>query len=243
MIEAYFDESGTHDESEFMCVAGYIFEKEDADIISDKWQKMLTEYDLPHFRMSSCAHGSDVFNKLDIKQRIAVETEAIELIKSYMSYGFVVSIEMSSVDHIPKHGLYNSPYTFLCWMALIGVKRWADENKYYGDLAYFFESGATHQGEANNLMTRILSEPELIEEYRYASHTFADKAKLEPLQCADLLSWQWFTHLKKMQQKKPMRKDFYSLTEKVHFHAHFDEHQLRSMPPLPPLPAFRGHNT
>lgn len=41
VMEAYFDESGTHDGSSSLCVAGYLFEKENATALGIEWQKML----------------------------------------------------------------------------------------------------------------------------------------------------------------------------------------------------------
>ena len=44
VIQAYFDESGTDDGSKFLCVAGYIFEKEKAIAMDAEWQAMLIKY-------------------------------------------------------------------------------------------------------------------------------------------------------------------------------------------------------
>jgi len=36
-MEAFFDESGTHDSSPFVCVAGYLFEKGKATALDNAW--------------------------------------------------------------------------------------------------------------------------------------------------------------------------------------------------------------
>ena len=56
LMEAYFDESGTHEGSPFVCVAGYLFEKGNAAALNADWRAMLKGNDLPFFRMSDCAH-------------------------------------------------------------------------------------------------------------------------------------------------------------------------------------------
>src|ERR1700686_2693669 len=62
LVEAYFDESGTHQGSPIMCVAGYLFSPEQCKRFSEEWSAVLKEYGLPYFRMSECAHGTGVFS-------------------------------------------------------------------------------------------------------------------------------------------------------------------------------------
>jgi len=54
VMEAYFDESGTHDGSPFVCVAGYLFQKGNATALDAAWRWMLEEKwvtFLPHVRL------------------------------------------------------------------------------------------------------------------------------------------------------------------------------------------------
>jgi hypothetical protein len=60
-MEAYFDESGTHNSSAFVCAAGYLFEKDNATALDIAWRNMLGEKWLPFFRMSDCAHRTGPF--------------------------------------------------------------------------------------------------------------------------------------------------------------------------------------
>ncbi len=48
-IEAYFDESGTHAGSPFLCVAGYLFEATKRREFDTEWRTMLADFDLPFF--------------------------------------------------------------------------------------------------------------------------------------------------------------------------------------------------
>jgi hypothetical protein len=49
VMEAYFDESGTHEGSPFVCVAGYLFEKGIANALDVSWRAMLQEKSLLFF--------------------------------------------------------------------------------------------------------------------------------------------------------------------------------------------------
>src|SRR5260370_16083601 len=90
MLEAHFDESGSHAGSPALCVAGYLFKKEDAKALDLKWKGVLDHFNLPYFRMSACAHGNYPFDKLCREQRIEVETLMIELIREHMLFGSAV---------------------------------------------------------------------------------------------------------------------------------------------------------
>ena len=59
LVETYFDESGTHEGSPVMCVAGYILTKRNAIELAREWNEVLNWAELPHplpyFHMSECA--------------------------------------------------------------------------------------------------------------------------------------------------------------------------------------------
>jgi hypothetical protein len=216
LVEAYFDESGTHGGSEFMCVGGYIAEAEKSKTMQDEWQIMLADYDLPYFHMVDCAHGSAPFDKLTLDERIAVETRAIGLMRANIAECFVLSIlPAEHARWIPTSPLFGSPYSVCIHNCLTIVQAWADKNHFHGDVAYFFESGHKSQSEANGIMNKIFSVPSLRKEQRYLSHTFADKKKVFGLQAADIIAWQWYTECKRrIERVRPnKRKDLSALME------------------------------
>jgi len=210
LVEAYFDESGSDDGSEVLCVAGYIFEKDARVELDSRWQEVLKNYGLPFFRMSACAHGVEPFDALTLNQRIEVEKEMIALIKKYSAYGIAVTVEpkrfAAIMPDMPE--IVGSAYSFCAHNMLVAVRLWADKTSYSGDIAYFFESGHRSQSEANAIMNRLFNIPEQRIAHRYASHSFADKQKVRPLQAADLLAWQWFTARKHgLKGRRELRKD------------------------------------
>jgi hypothetical protein len=132
---------------------------------------------------------------------------------------------------MPRIAEVGSAYTFCAHVCLTGVQWWANTSNYFGDIAYFFESGHRSQSEANVIMERIFNIPDLRRKHRYVSHTFADKQKVRPLQAADLLAWQWHTDFKrrKVAVKKEPRRDLYALVEHEkppHRALHLSEEQL-----------------
>jgi hypothetical protein len=242
MVEAYFDESGTDEGSPVLCVAGYIIEKNEAVAMDSEWGSVLEQFNLPYFRMSSCAHGARPFGNIDKEARIEVEKAMIAIIKRRVSYGIAVTVEPRIFEAImPRSPEIGSAYTFCAHTCLTGVVSWAEETKYSGGIAYFFESGHRSQSEANEIMNRLFNIPIQRARHRYVSHTFADKKLMRPLQAADILAWQWFTdHKRRMGGAVGPRKDCYELTSSyrnngraLHHVLHWDPILLRTVAAIP----------
>jgi hypothetical protein len=238
LIEAYFDESGSHEGSPVLCVAGYIIEKDACVKLDSDWAEVLEKFKLPFFRMSSCAHGTKPFDVLAKPERIEVEKQLIAITRQSISYGIAITVEPKTFEKIiPASPEIGSAYSVLAHACLTAVKSWANETQYAGDIAYFFESGHKSQSEANAIMERLFRIPKLRADHRYASHTFADKQKVRALQAADFIAWQWFTdHKRRMERKKlQARRDCYELMKPRDdgtplFHAlHYEEHMLRKI--------------
>jgi Protein of unknown function (DUF3800) len=194
LAEVYIDESGSHDRSPVLSVGGYVFEKNAAVEFDRDWKTALDAAELPYFRMSACAHLMEPFEKKTIDEADEIERALIKLTKEKALYGFVVSLSEEEYKSIgPKHEGLGSAYSFCLRQYLIAVRSWINSSGFTGKIAYFFESGHQHQGEAGVIMERVFKRPHLREEYRYSAHAFADKADARPLQAADLLAWQWNT--------------------------------------------------
>lgn len=212
LAEVYVDESGTGKNEPYLALGGYIFTADKARDMVAPWRAMLQEFGIEYFRMSECAHGNKQFKDIPLPRRIACEMRAIELTRSYSECGFGVVIsrrDYEEVVPVEYRGIIGSPYTFSLRLCLTNARYWAEQKSgYEGRFAYFFESGCADQSEANRVMCESYqTKPE---RFRFESHTFADKRTVLPLQAADLLAWQWYTHAKRDPAKAP-RKDMVAL--------------------------------
>jgi hypothetical protein len=216
-FKAFFDESGTHDGAPILCMGGLVLENETAKQISVRWKEMLDGYGLPFFRMAACAHGTKPFDHLGKDQCIAIETEAISIIRSAIKFGFAVSVYPSQFDKtVPHSPEIGSPYSLCAHTCLTAVRGWANRFNIEGKISYVFEAGHRSQAEANGIMIRLFKKPNLRAEHRYAGHSFADKRAVLPLQAADIIAWQWFTENKRqlMGIRPNPRGDFVELMRK-----------------------------
>jgi hypothetical protein len=209
LVEVYFDESGSHQGSPVLCVAGYLLDSENAKLLTKEWDEVLGSKGLTHFRMVDCAHGNGEFAKLSKDDRIEVAKALIEIIKARMLRGMGAMIVAERYDELmPYHPNLGGSYSYCIWNCLIGIGEWRKEANYQGDMAFFFESGHASQSEANRTMDLAFRSPESRAKLGYVSHTFVDKKKFPAVQAADLLAWQMFTDWKHGMTKKPRRKDF-----------------------------------
>lgn len=231
-IQAYFDESyGT---GGMFCVAGYAFTKLKCREFDADWRKMLAKYDLPYFRMSSCAHNNGVFARLTRDECIAVEKEAIALIRRHAACVFAVTVDPVDFEKVAgQPGADKTPYEFCVSICLVAVSVWAEEpGRARPSISYFFEAGHTHQNETSAVMEKVFRDKHLRERYGYMSHTFVDTKAARPCQAADLLAWQWFTDRKrnKTSESYVPRKDLAALVEGMRYQVfHADERILREM--------------
>jgi len=198
IVEAYLNDSGTHPSSAVVCVAGYVFEKEQAIEFDKEWRAALRSYHLPFFRMSACAHGAEPFDKLSLDECVALETKMLGIASKWMSCGMAITVRPDMFIRVmPAETDADTPYSFCARYCLAGARRCLDQKKLEGECAYFFESGHRSYGKANEIMNQLYNDAKLRKEHRYSSHTFIGKSKATPLQAADLLAWQWYTDLKR----------------------------------------------
>ncbi|WP_112606800.1 DUF3800 domain-containing protein [Rhizobium sp. WW22] len=231
-IQAFFDESGSHDGSPVLGIAGYIFRKSEATKLGHEWRKILKWKNIPYFHMVDCAHGNEHFANLTKQERIDVESKLIELIKKRSIQGFAVTIIESEFKQVLKElpeikKVYDSAYSFSVHVILAGVLAWIGENPRAGEISYFFEAGHSSASNANSVMNELFNQKQ--NEYRYAGHGFVEKMKSPAVQAADLLAWQWCKDKKNQMEGRARRKDCEALLEHRVNAVHLGRRELLEM--------------
>jgi hypothetical protein len=214
LSEVYFDESGTHDGSPMMTMAGYLFKAEQSKLFSRDWQKCLHRLGLPAAHMTDCATGNGDYARMSMEQRILSEKLLIQNIKRRSVLGFSIAVDPTMYDEIMGPFAPAMPaYSCLLMIAVASIRTWAEAAGYEGRIAYFFESGHRHASEANQYMNMIAEYgPEVIDFMRYYAHAFLDKRNALPLQAADMLAWLHRNQLiKEREGRTKPRADFRAL--------------------------------
>jgi hypothetical protein len=229
--QAYFDESGSHSGSEVLCVAGYVFRKNQAIKLGHEWRKVLRWKKLPYFHMVDCAHGNGPFANLTKDERIAVETRLIEIIKRHAIQGISVTVDPLEYASFPgklptKPGLYDNAYAFCAQAVMAGISAFIETNPIVGQMAYFFEAGHQSAPQADEIMRAMFVLPKHKHDFRYVGHAFVEKQHSPQIQAADLLAWQWYTDRRHQREGRPRRKDCASLLQLHHNALHFGSAEL-----------------
>ncbi len=228
----YFDESGTHDGSKLMSVAGYWFDSEQATRFSRDWAKELKRLGLTHAHMTDCALGFGEYKNLSMALRVKSEKLLIENIRRRTRFGFAITIDPNLYAAIMRHVPAAPSCYSLCLMMLVHqVGRFAAENDYNGRLVYFFEAGHKSSNEANKYLNAIPTHgQEWVEATRYGGHAFVDKRTALPLQAADMLAWQTRHHFERKAAGHPKpRKDLVALVRPFDLTAEVEEVALLAL--------------
>ena len=219
-VEAYFDESGSHQGSPVLCVAGYAMEAVQARLLEQEWRSLLQLFSLPYFRMSECAQGTRAFRPLTMPQRIEVATRAIGIIKRRARRGFAITLD--EPEYVRLFGdpesleALGDAYTWCLRTCLTAIADWCKDNASIEGVSYVFEAGHASQLLADRVLTETNAVSITRQNRRYLSHSFVGKKDACGLQAADLLAWQWATNFKRQAAGKTRRLDFDNLMQAPH---------------------------
>jgi hypothetical protein len=213
--EAFVDESGTHEGSAMLTVAGYMFRQDQARLFSRDWKKVLDHYGLPAAHMTDAVHCAGDYKRAGLVMADCdlCNRRLIENIKRRTIFGFGVSVDPEMYERIVgRENNAPSPYTFALQGCFTIIRRWAKRTSFDGSISYIFEAGHNSASEASRYIDMLLASPESKEVHRYARHSFLDKRLARELQAADMLAWQYqHFHARKAVGIDRPRKDYAAL--------------------------------
>jgi hypothetical protein len=194
-LHAYFNESGTHDASENVVVAGFFARANDWVEFSARWQKALTDFGLPFFHMTDFANGVRPYDKWDEPMRQRRLERLVSIINTCAATSFGMVIRRKDFeDFIPEKArkVCGDAYglaVMACWMETgetireMGVDAW---------VSYVFEGGARGSGTVSKLFNHNVTDPVQKERMRLLSLRFEPKKEFLPLQAADILAYELY---------------------------------------------------
>ncbi|WP_348755715.1 DUF3800 domain-containing protein [uncultured Aquincola sp.] len=225
LAEAYFDESGTNDDSRNLCLGGYVFEGASIAAFEDDWQEMLRRYELQYFHMREFnqQRGKGVYGHLSTPARQAALGEAIGIIERHALCGFAFSVEKTAFDDIAAGSPWSKQYAFLANQAFYGIE---ETFKHHGpgSVNYVFEQGAHGWGNAAKVFQEAKAIPALKDKYRLGELRQEPKSGAIHLQAADLLVWSTLRERRRVDRGEPLgsHEEFNRLRGvKLHVH-HWD---------------------
>ena len=199
-LTAYFDESGTHENSAVIAFGGFISTPERWERFQDEWRGLVKdEYGLDYFHMAEFAHSTGQFKAwTDETMRRKRLSRLLGVIEKYViaSVGFVlVRRAYDTIISADSREYGGGPY------GLLAVKTFADVGEMIrltglrGKVAYVFEEGAKGRDQVERVYRGLKKSQSHLERNRLLDLSFKDKRQCLPLQAADILAYELYRGL------------------------------------------------
>jgi hypothetical protein len=222
---AYFDESGTHQGSPVLVVAGYLSTVEQWVHFDHDWSRFLQDFGIAGF-----------FHMTDFESRWGQYRDwpdekrhrCIDRITSILSWRtqFRAAFAVNVQDY---HELFPgnevTPYAFCVWEWMKEAERWMDRYSIHDTVAYTFERGSGRGAEIeSNFVWMLQRRPDLRRRYRLGSYSFADKREVLRLQASDFFayeSWKRLLNNVLPAEKRRSRRSVVLLLRRAKHHAYY----------------------
>jgi len=215
VLTAAFDESGSHADSRYIIIAGYVAPVERWELFAKRWVPALRELGVrpwpalrlghlppdPFFHMTDYESRQKQFQGWSQLRRIRLFRRLAGLIDQFTVLGFGVSVDRAAyakiiAPQVPEASGYRDPYMWCmqsCMEALYHAKR---GSKGLGSLrivdpqpiACVFEQGHLVQGKVALFYARFREKWEADDVF--GTFAFDTKQRFVPLQAADILAYE-----------------------------------------------------
>jgi len=200
IFHAYLDDSGTHEGSGTVALAGYLSTASRWLQFESEWRNALSDFGIDMFRMSKFANRVDVFEDWTEDERRHRLQRLIEIINRNAGMSVGVGIRKQLFDSIFSEkakayagGAYG--VAFAC--ILIELANEIPKVHPEAQVAYVLESGTPGAGEVLRIFQENMKSRSYAKEFRLLSLRFADKRRFLPLQAADIVAYELYKHLPK----------------------------------------------
>ncbi len=195
IVSAYFDDSGTHDDSLAVVVAGYLLSTEKSAGFTREWGDLLVEAGLTHWHQVNFAHSVREYAGWMEEKRVKFMRRATEIINDTVIGGVVCGVnaaafkELSSEFPAPP----DTPYPFCAMVCFKHIEKWAAEYPHSDPIDCIFESGTKGHGEIAKMVEELMSDEDGERlKFRLGAVRFEGKKETLPVQAADILAYEFY---------------------------------------------------
>ena len=212
MINAYFDDSGTHASSDVVIMAGIVGTEPDLLSLDDMWAAHLErplgglKPPIKRFHMTDCYNSLGEFSGWS---RVETDYFCHELreviIKSHVgAYGFACVRKEWDAEMTDEYRLiFGDAEGYAVRACMHSTINWARNSSFDPHMYFVFDDRPERQKE-NEAVFKIYQQsprpPQLV------GISFMNSHKVRPLQAADLLAWEFYTHAKGVLLNGPKHK-------------------------------------
>jgi hypothetical protein len=193
-LHAYFDESGTHADSEVVTVAGYISTAEQWELFGEAWRSEMAAYGLEFFHMTDFANRAGAYKDWTEQERRDRLARLIRIINQHAIASVGIAIPLRAFNQIfPKNAkrFVGGAYGLAAAACFLHVANILSPNYPSARIAYVFEIGARGSGEVKKVFDWNYKDREQRPKLKLLSIKFEGK-EFTPLQAADILAYELY---------------------------------------------------
>jgi hypothetical protein len=201
----YFDDSGTHQDSEFAVVGGFLGSSAAWLAFETKWQAILKRNRLSApFRMSQWSNRAPPFHNWSEEKRRDLFNQLIGVIAAHSILAVGVALPTRMYRELSAFSqAFTSPYGLATQLIFGGVKEIIKEEqpdavRRRAKVAYVFEVGAFGSGGVKQTFDDLMNIPPLAREYHLASLAFVGKHEFMQLQAADIVAYELYREAQRL---------------------------------------------
>jgi hypothetical protein len=218
VLHAYFDDSGKESDPShrFVCLAGFFGPAVWMADFASAWQGLLIKHEIRDFHMKKLMSEDFMKRKgWDEPKRRSVIGDFIALVNKsdLIPVGCAIDADYWRTFSKERQRLLDSPQLFCFQRVLrriVDRQESADDSQY---VAIYVDRDVAYSGARLQQFNKIKARDKRAD--RFVQITFADAAKVAPLQAADLLAWETRLHLLRRAQNKPSTPRWKELLEAV----------------------------
>ena len=216
LYHIYLDESGTHDASEAVIVAGFVANASEWEVFSEQWSDALAKWEIKFFHMTDFENRQQQFSSWDEPLRRERLNHLLGLIRAHTQGSIGYGIPKSSFDRIlskPAKLLCGDAYGLAAIGCFFNAAKAAQIPKVDGWIRYVMESRGKGNGAVLKLYKYGSEEEKWLENTRIVGLSFEDKRLYPPLQAADILAYELYKHLPRQLRKDDQWPERYPLQQ------------------------------
>jgi hypothetical protein len=235
LYQAALDESGTHQSSDYVVVAGYVSNAPKWNQFSEEWQAALDKWGIPAFHMTDFENRQGCFESWGEEARKSRLNSLLTMIKqhTFLSVAFVVrKRQFEEIVSEEARQLCGDAYGLAAIGCYNRLKERVKAPEVDGYIDYTMDR-VSRGGGALQWMYRVQSGyPEWAEDTRMFSLSFKDKCLFLPLQAADILAYEIYKEAQRLfgNNKRPERYPFKQLRIPGRCYWHYaDDAELKNV--------------
>ena len=198
LLTAYFDDSGTHNNSPVVTYAGFIGREEVWADLESAWRALLKQHGIKRFHLAHMEAGSGEFDMWGRTRSDMVLHDFRQLILDRDLWGIACSVARADWNELVtgmarQH--MSEPDDFCAEICLFDALNFTTVDEIENKVAVVFDDRPHRSAAILRKAQPWLHEPH--NGMELLSVTFSNATKLIPLQAADMLAWETYTHVQK----------------------------------------------